>query len=516
MTGLARALVGAAVGAVLTLVLHPISRPYLTAAWLHNPMPSQEELARTPAAGGLEEDDPTFDEDGKTLRIAADNLAILKPKELTANYELAAKMGELHPENAYWRQMAAVFAWHLGKHEETLDLLRKAQESLTWQDYQTHWLQQIQGHLRSAYGSIQSWQFADVYWLRSLAPAEAIGSTERAVIDISSLDTDDGLRFRMIVMRNAALMRDNARSLAVGQIGADVVEQCCQPARPEGPETQRRLLIYRGRFFDHLRHFNRLEAVTIANELFEKNDSWQALINDPNAAKIVQSLSLSSVLAASLPGALMAAAAFGLFLWSLGFLVERSRPVQRLMRFPAILFFALAFAIAAYGITQLPIVGIAIGAGATIAGLTPRHNRSRPPSRLGPFFSFLTGVLALIFLALLAAYFVLGATPSDQVLQSMQLVEEQHISLQILLGTALVILSVLCLAAPMWAFAQRIRTVAVLSSGLKGFGAIVAIVGVVLGVIACPIAIYSDRHMQDTLYRLVVNEPENYYLMRVR
>jgi glucan phosphoethanolaminetransferase (alkaline phosphatase superfamily) len=187
-----------------------------------------------------------------------------------------------------------------------------------------------------------------------------------------------------------------------------------------------------------------------------------------------------------------------------------------LLRFPAILIFALIFALVTFGITQLPVAAVAIGACASIAGLTPRHNRSRPPSRLGPFFSFLTGALAVVFLFVMTGYFVTGSTGAFQVLEAMRLVDKQEATRQTLLGIALIILSVLCLAAPMWAFAQRIRTPAVLSQGLKRFGAAVAVVGLVLGVVASPVAIYFDRHLQDTLYRLVVNEPYNYYLIRTR
>jgi len=66
----------------------------------------------------------------------------------------------------------------------------------------------------------------------------------------------------------------------------------------------------------------------------------------------------------------------------------------------------------------------------------------------------------------------------------------------------------------MWAFAQRIRTATVFEHGLRDFGAVVAVVGLILGVISSPAVILWDRDLGSTLNQIVGNEPSYYYIER--
>jgi glucan phosphoethanolaminetransferase (alkaline phosphatase superfamily) len=127
-------------------------------------------------------------------------------------------------------------------------------------------------------------------------------------------------------------------------------------------------------------------------------------------------------------------------------------------------------------------------------------------------FALVTRILALLFLAALSGYFVYRSTAAHEILDSLALTDDWWPAQSALLGLSLLVLATLLLAAPMWAFAQRIRTSSVLVHGLRSFGVTVAVCGLLIGVVACPVAIYADRKLDDTLYQLVTNEPLHYDL----
>ena len=137
---------------------------------------------------------------------------------------------------------------------------------------------------------------------------------------------------------------------------------------------------------------------------------------------------------ASVSGALIATAAIGLFLWSVGVLMTRVPLVLKAIQFPGVVIVAVLLTSVTFTITQLTTAAMAIGGCALIAGLTPKHERTLPPSDLGPLFSLVTRCLALLFMASLSAYFISRSTPAHEVLDSMTPINEWWPSQSSLLG----------------------------------------------------------------------------------
>ena len=80
----------------------------------------------------------------------------------------------------------------------------------------------------------------------------------------------------------------------------------------------------------------------------------------------------------------------------------------------------------------------------------------------------------------------------------------------LLAGLSLLVLCMLYLISPLWAFAQHIRTAVVLTEGLKMFGSMLLTMGLVFTVVATPICIYFEDQAQPILKSLVENEPTYY------
>ena len=78
---------------------------------------------------------------------------------------------------------------------------------------------------------------------------------------------------------------------------------------------------------------------------------------------------------------------------------------------------------------------------------------------------------------------------------------------------ALIVVGLLFLVAPLWAFANRVRTQGVLSLGLRRMGGLLALGGLVLCVVSGPLAVHYDRKLGDKFQKLVENEPV-YYLLQ--
>lgn len=515
MTGGARALFGAAIGAVITLVAHPLSRPFLVSAWSRQPIGSHFSLPGTIPNDRLDEPKSELDY-CIWMQAAAERLAhgrILSRTELVNCEKYAREASATDPRNAFWLQMMAVFQWQNNDRDAAIASLSKASTCDSWNDLQSKRLSAMQAEIRRRYGADQSWQYASVYGLRSTAPASEIANLLRHFLDLAPLQDANGRNLRYIVLENAGLIMENAKSISVFQIGSDLVRRTYFPYGVSQTASQHRLLRYRDEYVDRLALVNPAYA-KIASTIYQKAESMNVLIETRDAPRIAESLSLASVFLSSMSGALIAAASIGLSLWGIGLLMGRFPKMMRAIQFPGIVLLAALLTASTFAITQLTTAAMAIGGCVLFAGLSPKHERRLPPSDLGPLFGLMTRCLALLFLTSLTAYFIYRSTAAHEVLASLNQPDDWWPAEGSLLGLSLLILSTLLLAAPMWAFAQRIRTSSVLTNGLRSFGVTVAVCGLLTGVMACPLAIYVDRKLDDNLYQIVTNEPLHYYRER--
>jgi hypothetical protein len=514
MTPLVRALLGAVLGAVLTLVLHPLTRPFFLNA-LRADKPAAAYQAFAMARGGERLPPPASLVDaGLWLQLASERLDkrdVLRPEEIDSVLRIARRAAEKEPDNAFWRQMEAVLLAADGRMDDARAAWRRAANLAVWQDHQSDRLRQEVESLARRYGASQAWHAGLGYRMRSDAPSRVIERYARALLAQAPLEDPEGLRDRFAIHVNGHLLRRGARSIACGDVGADLVELASYPSDLAHLATPRKLLLAQEEFLRALRREMGAPYAERAESIFRENDAWRAFTSrrDPQEPKL---FNLASVATASAPGVLLVVALVGAAILGLRWLFERSTDAQEFAPAAATLAAAIV-ALMTYRLTWYPLLAVATGLCVLFLAVGPRVRRRGRPRELGPLFDFVVGALALLFLLSLFGGLLVGTYPSRVLLPLLPIPPEFYNPPTVYFGFAVLSIALLCLVSPMWALVHRFGTPSVLSLAVRKFGGFVAAVGLGLAILITPAAFLLDRQLQETHLRLLGNEPV-YYLFR--
>ncbi len=513
MTSSGRALLGALFGAILTLLVHPTSRAYMTS------------LVRNPGEGGLDR----FLDDTSGVLAPPTNLyqaslwlQLAAERQLTADSQLtsnelrtiigiARSAGRREPDNAYWPQMEAVFR-SAAHQPDAARAWERASRCASWNDYQSRRLMLDRDALASWTGSPQGWQLAYLYDQRSEAAANLIEKFAAASLTASDLASKSGVTQRMITLRNGALLRNGSQSIKVGMHGASIVELASYPSEFALTASPKRLWLAETKLINVLRERGLPDEAHFAEESFRTNDAWRALTQDEETDANFRNLTLTSLICAALPGATMALAIVGLGVWLLGWIIDRTTGLSmRFGRIPALLC-STGVAFLVYAVTSYPLGALATGLCFTFVVVGPRYGRTTRSVELGPLFSLCIGVVTFAFAVTLGAYIVGGSTLAKALLPSTTVPPEYYGSSSLFVGLSAIVFGLVFLISPLWAVAQRLGTPYVLSEGLKKIGGSLGLGCLLAAVVSAPVMIYLDRDNQDTLTKIVTNEPLYYFL----
>src|ERR1041385_9031992 len=131
MTGFGRALLGATLGAALTLILHPASRPYLFSAFIS---PSQQ---RSASQGDIPNDLVELSDWMTAVGDRYPTRNKLTNVELNNAVAAASRAVKLDPDNAFWHQMLAYLYHQLDQEAEAKRQWFAASACANWNDYQS-------------------------------------------------------------------------------------------------------------------------------------------------------------------------------------------------------------------------------------------------------------------------------------------------------------------------------------------------------------------------------------------
>jgi hypothetical protein len=510
MNGASRALIGAALGAVLTLFAHPASRPFLIQAFL----PGREvSLAPVTAYGERLPAPTSLLEAALWMHAGAERMLsrdALSPTELQSLVKIADAAAQGDGENAFWRQMAAVYSVELGRSDEAVAYWRRASLAARWNDYQSQQLLEMRESLAREIGSRQAWQLGLAYGARSSAAVTVIQLASSRIIHRLTDGGEEEASTRAATVRNGDLIRKGSRSVAIGAIGADIVEAACQSPGLDQPGATKRLVLARLGLINGLYEHGLRSEAAMVEEAFRANDGWLALTQEYRDRQVAAELAEWAAIVALAPGAFLLTSFLGLLLHLYG---RALRSPRQAFTAPAVLGIGVLVGIGVYALTMHPLAGLAAALCFGFVVFTPQNERKLAMSDLGPFYGFTTGLLALVLLVVLFALIASAGQPVRSVLPALGWPSELVRNTGLYLALALIVLGLLFLVAPFWAFAHRIPTQAVLSLGLRRLGATVAVAGLILTVLTGPVAVYADRSIGDTLQKLVENEPV-YYLLQ--
>jgi len=505
MTRAGRGFLGAALGAALTLALHPASRPYVLSCLVAPQMPSASSPDPVPNNVGDLSDWMTaigdrFETRGKP------------PVVEIRNAIQAATLGKkLDPRNAYWYQMLAALDHSDGEEKLAKSEWADAASLDTWNDYQSSQLMKERNRIAGAFGAAQSWQLADVYYQRTENAVALISEYARSLVRHSPIDTSDGLVARADTVLNGALLRQGSRSIRIGMEGAKMSEMACHPQNMATQGQPHRLFLQRINMQNRLRELGHADLADEVHKCYNETDAWDAFEDEDDASSFASEASFLSLLYSSLPSLLFVVGVSGFFVWLLGYSL---RKVERIGT-AAALIGGVALAVGAYGTTRLPLAAVVTFLCSLFLVFGPRQERRGRIDDLGPMFSFTMGAMGLVFMLLFGAFVVGSGAPAISVLPAQGDVPSEYFGGSgVLLGLAIMVLAILLLVAPLFATALRVGTAFVLSLALRKFGAFLGYLSLGAFVIGTPICIYLDGGNSISLGRLVSNEPVFYLTLQ--
>jgi len=508
MTPVGRALIGAAMGALATLVAHPTSRASYLFAFDQNKADAIQSLL--PAHQQRMPEPDSLTAASVWAQVGAEKLETtdgLRPEERASLIAVMDAAAAKEPQNAFWSQMRAAAGSNADRNG--VAAWRRSAVAAGWNDYQTERLLALRNQLARRSGATQSWQLAYVFEVRSLSSSRLIERFARAQISRSDFYSAPGIGARYIAVQNGNLLRKGAKSLQQGEIGARIVDLAAYPPEMAGVSRPKRLYLGRNVVVNSLRSVGREQAANQALRYFRENDAWMAMTQRQDAVEIRRWLAMSSLLVAGVPGSLLATALIGLALWGISFMIT---PTLKRREPPVWLITACAL-FAGVGIgywSDAWYAGVALTACIGFLAVGPRHVRKTEIEYLGPFFGFMTALLALLLAAGVVLALIIGASATQATVGNMNTPIDEMTPKSLLSAMAL-IYGMLGIIAPVWALVHRLPTANVFAFAFRRVAVALFAVGLFGTVVSAPVCIWIDQQLETTWSKLVANEPV-YYL----
>jgi hypothetical protein len=513
MTSWSRAVLGALLGAVLTLFVHPTSRSFVGGPFLESRRLLEQRKDSLPETFPKELPVPQDDISASLwIHVAAEQLRTgvpLSTAQLHGLIQIAAARAKSDPNNAFWKMSEAVFSERLGNHDAARLRWMESAKCITYNDFQSRYLLKVRDSLGQT-ASSNSWQFAYCYRLRSLAFSSLIEEYAKSIINTTSRSSPSDLNLRFATMVNGGLLRDGSRNLQIMEKGISIVELASHPRELREQASIKRLLIAHSEFKEAFKKIGNPEAANRVEQAYNENDGWSALTRREDTDEKVATLTLSSALWPNLPGVLIQCALLGGLLWLIGIGMLKIAKVRPSALSPIIGGLAVVIPISVYALTHSWLALAATTMCCAFIVFSPRSPRTRLPEDLGPLFALAVTLLAFAFVGLTAVMFLSRTLP---VVASASAFDPQLANLvdfTLAGGLGLMIVASLFLFSPLWAIAQHIPTSHVLAMGFRTMGAIVGALSLVLAVGGTPFCIYLEKENLDTFRMLLENEPVYY------
>lgn len=514
MNRLRRIGIGALLGAVLTLAIHPISRRYVLTPFLEighsEAMSKTIWLPRNLNVLPVPRDTliaSVWMQTGAEMLVAGREIP---PGDLERLIEVAEASAKGDPDNGFWPQIDAVFLWKAGKKDRAMQQWFRASHATQWNDYQSHRLQRVKQDLQAVDGGPMSWHAAAAYFQRSTATPRSIEWMLRAFFKLK-LSEPDAVQLRLATLRNGRLIREGARSVVVGDYGASMIELAAMPFSVQPKGTPKEQLLARYAFVASIRPFGE-RIVEEVDDAFRTNDAWFALAVPTQAQESARNHSAAAILLACTPGILLGIALIGLALRGIVFLFEEMPKSQALLQPPIAPILGIFAGIALYMQTGLALAAIAVAMCFGFLAYEPARVRKHRPERLGTGFSVAVLILSVLFAILIGGFWLGISAPSQEILPHLKFPIEAFGGNTLLLSLAALVLSLLLLAAPGWAIVERVPTPFATVVTLREFSRKLFWGAIIASVIATPMAVYLDNQVQESMTVLLTNEPARYLL----
>ncbi|MCC7230009.1 MAG: hypothetical protein IT203_06415 [Fimbriimonadaceae bacterium] len=514
MNPVARALTGALLGAVLTIVVHPVSRAYITRAFPPTTSSTKIAVAALPSAFPNPLPEPTSPSLASLwIHVSAERMLAgrnLDHKQVQALVELCDREEKADPANAFWSMGKTLFYSKLGREDLARQNWLDAAIKKDFDDYQNLRLNEVRNQLAAKFES-GAWQYAYAFRLRSRALAQSWEAYAKRLVNQLSRESKEDLELRFATLINGSQLRDRSRNLDIMKSGVAIVEIASHPEGLSFEASPRRLLIAHSEFKESLRRAGFAEQADRVDRSYNENDAWNALTGREDTTENVSSLTLESSIWPSLPGVMLQCTFFGLVLWITGVGLNRLLDTSRVNGLVIPTGAALVLCISIWFLTDSWLALAASFASCLFLLLNPKSTRRQPPKDMGPLLKVVIFTLAMTFVTF-AAFALLSSTLP--VLANLSAFESQFATFanaNLAAALALICLTATYLISPLWAHAQRVATLFVFSHCVRMMGTMTIFLALTLCVALTPICIFKETESRQTLKKLMENEPL-YYL----
>lgn len=385
----------------------------------------------------------------------------------------------------------------------------------SWNDGQTKRLLARQADIAARCGYVAAWQYARVYRERSNDAGRWIAQACRRRVLGLDLRTKEGRRLALNVIRNAALMRDGAQSMAIGRFAAETIDavaigpnRTVSAAKPRAQETAQQRLIRQFRLDGSNADAGFLQVTFATNRAFEN------YVYEGRTDEIFIREAMSSIFLFVLPSAALIGLLVGLAILLIAFLVETQKIAIRAITRPWVFLVGPGLGIVAYIGTGDLLCALSVATSLLFLAYSPKHVRTNHPGEFGLGFEIAGFVVSIFLLAMTLLASIMDSFPVHQVFEQGELRADLLAYGPALRILAIIAFSLFPLSSPFWAYTQRARPDMVLAKALRLASGIIFWTGATLAIFGCFASIYLDRLTSQTLAELTSNEPRHYLIHR--
>lgn len=521
MSAWQRALLGALLGALIVLLVHPDSRPfYATYLWrlgdsqsLNDTPLLPENVDRAPVPNPNRREEGAYDiylvVHSQRLRPTLDRAALERGLSVARHY------GKLDPENAFWPQMEAFFLSRLGNYPDSLVAWSRASRLLRWNDYENSRLNGMAAALAQEFGTTMAWHYAFAYNKRSRSTVLAIRRYAQTVVERTRPYDLEGLVLRYQTIRNGDLIREGARSYWQATLGSDIVMAAARPEPSDDVPRGRAAATYRDDFVARLLEHDMFQEADAVRQAFDEMSWFRGVPLDSVRATAARE-TVSTLVTAAIPGVATIVGLLGLLLAAIGSAMERWPRMQAVFRPPIAMVVGVALGTQVYVMTGLPLVAIAVCLCWAGLAYEPANVRKIEPTALGWLHGMTLSVLGIALATMLGLLILASGAPGIRLAPILDVPVEMGPGSVVLIGLVEIVFSLTLLTAPAWGLVHRFPTARMAALALRRLGRGFACVGLLVAVGGGVLAVYVDGALASHLLKRIRSEPQLEYELRVR
>ena len=492
------------IGTYLGILLAPSSRALLVGSFLTSNAEAQLRKISFQSVGATLPKPDSPQSASLWVRLFEKKVVLhrkISERELQTIKKLCKSQSLLDIDNGFWKQALAIAAWKLGDTKTAIKYWILASHDLNWRTGESKLINSPQNYpdfraidavrirlMRNAYSELSALWFA------------------RKLVSYTWFLPEIGNEVRFACVRNGELIRRHSRTLQGMDSAIAICDLSLLPPGTSLPSGHHELLIAR---IDLANLAQKTGNSNLSREIqsdFEENDSALALTSRQDNLAIYKRLVIEAAVVDSLPGTLLVTSLIAMFFLSFGALYRflltkfsKNKLIGATILSTLIIILNLLMGLSLATITL--VLALFFGT------LSPQTVRSSHPKRIGPLFELACFTLATLTIFSLLFYAIENSGVYKIISSSFQVNP-----FETFFGSIQIILAILFLFGPLWAFAQRVNTSFVIGKGIQIVSQTLIVISLFGTLITVPLCVHFDHRLQKPLKEIAENEPLYYIL----